>query len=276
MERFRALMTHKVLGIPAGVFVLIFAGVILFFAIRMRNSAATSDTTDTTAGGDADTGPADDTQQPTFSASDVELPVATATPIVAQTVTNDTNDAWKRRTIEWLMGNGYTVEVATTAISNYLNGEPLTDAQAKARDAAVKQFGLPPEDIPDTIKNSTNPKPRLSNSPAVSQGKPPLNHIVKGSRDNTAAELAVLYYGTNDSDAVEKIRSANTTKVEPYAVGTSVRITEAYRPRYFTSTHHINTVYEIARKNGDSPAQVEALNPGMNFPVKAGTRVRVH
>ncbi|HEY6020472.1 MAG TPA: hypothetical protein VIY48_11340, partial [Candidatus Paceibacterota bacterium] len=215
------------------------------------------------------------TQQPTFSASDVEMPVATATPIITQTATNDTNDAWKRRAIEYLMGNGYTVEVATNAISKYLNGEALSAKESEARDAAVKQLGLPPEDIPDVIRQ--HPKPEdTSKTPAVAQGKPPLHHIVKGNRDNTARELAVLYYGTSDADATDKIHAANATQVEPYAVGSSIKIPEKFEPKYFRATGHTRTVYDIARRNSSTPAKIEALNPGMDFPVKVGTRVRVH
>ena len=269
----RALMAKRVAGIPVMVIVALFAGVILFFAIRMRSS--TGDTTDASSDNTPaeDAGPTDDTQQPDFSA--VPGDGLTATPVVTQTATNDTNDAWKRRTITWLMGNGYSVSVATTAITKYLNGEKLTVEEGKARDAAITQFGLPPEDIPDSPPISSGAGKGSSNAPASKQGEPPLNHTVMGNRDNNPSELAVLYYGTNNADAVNKIRAANNTKVAPYAVGTKVHIPENYVPHYFTATAHIHTLYDIARRNGVDPSKVESLNPDKKFPVKPGTRVRV-
>jgi len=146
----RAFMARKFLGIPAGVFVVIFAGVLLFVAIRMKSSDTTAaDSTDTTDTPSGDAGPTDDTQQPDFSA--VPSDGSTATPVITTVATNDTNDAWQRRAITWLMGNGYSVEIATTAINKYLNGGKLTTQEAKARDAAITQFGLPPESIPDSL-----------------------------------------------------------------------------------------------------------------------------
>ena len=270
----RAFMARKFLGIPAGVFVVIFAGVLLFVAIRMKSSDTTAaDSTDTTDTPSGDAGPTDDTQQPDFSA--VPSDGSTATPVITTVATNDTNDAWQRRAITWLMGNGYSVEIATTAINKYLNGGKLTTQEAKARDAAITQFGLPPESIPDSPPPSTGGHPGSSNAPASKQGEPPLNHDVKGNRDNTPAELAVLYYGTNSADATNKIKAANDTKVSPYAVGTKVRIPENYVPHFYVATAHTKTLYDIARKNGVDPAKVESLNPHMEFPVKVGTRVRV-
>lgn len=275
MEKFKALLSRRFLGVPAGVFVLLGAAVVLFFAYRMRSSGdvtGVATATDATPAGD--TGSTDDTQQPDFSA----LPDApSATPVVTTTATNDTNDLWQRRAITWLMSTGYSLQIATNSISKYLSGDPLTTEEGKARDAAVAQFGLPPESVPDVIQKSSNPTSSQGrNTPATKQGEPPLNHKVVNGNDNTPSELAVLYYGTNDKDATSKIESANTTLVTPYAPGTSVHIPQSYYPHYYTATGHTKTIYEIARKNSTTPAKIEDLNPGMKFPVKVGTRVRVH
>lgn len=269
MNDILAFMRRKVFGVPAGVFVLIGAAVILFIAYRMRNTASDTTSTDTTVDGTAsgDAGLIDTTQQPDFSA----LPdTPSATPVVVTTATNDTNDLWARRAIEWLLTQGYSVEIATGAIQGYLNGNSLSTKEAEARDKAIHNFGLPPESTPDT------PVHRVSPAPAGKQGEPPLNHKVKGANDNTPAELAVLYYGTNSGDAVNKIVSANNNSVVPYATGTEIHIPANYVPKYYHSTGHTNTVYEIARKNGTTADKIESLNPGMKFPVKPGTRVRVH
>lgn len=268
---FRAAMARKVFGVPVMVFVLIGAAVVLYFAWKMKS---TPDTTGDVAEEvpATDGGPDDFSQQPDFFA---RPDTPSATPVVTTTATNDTNDLWKRRAIEWLLGNGYSLEVSTNSVSKYLNGDPLTDRESKARNAVVGVLGLPPEDIPDVIHKSANHTNRLSDAPASAQGRPPLNHTVKGKHDDTPSELAVLYFGTNNADAVNKITAANATKSIPYVVGIKVHIPEHYYPHYYRSTGHTNTLYEIARKNGVPAAKVEQLNPGMDFPVKVGTRVRV-
>lgn len=147
---------------------------------------------------------------------------------------------------------------------------------------AVTSVSTPPESDTDDGTNQTPTPPnqpttpRPSTAPASKQGEPPLNHVVKGSRDNTPAELARLYYGTNSTDAINKIKAANDTTLPPYPVGSSVHIPEKYEPKYFDATAHIDTEYEIARRNNTTADKILALNPGMHFPVKAGTRVRVH
>ena len=154
-----------------------------------------------------------------------------------------------------------------------MNGESLNTKQKEARDKTVSHFGIPPQSIPSTTV--TTKKTTSSNAPASKQGDPPLRHTVMGTRDNTPAELARVYYGTTNQDAIEKIKSANTTMVVPYAVGSKVWIPAKYEPHYFKATAHIDTQYEIAKRNGTTAAKVEALNPHMHFPVKAGTKVRV-
>jgi hypothetical protein len=285
----RAAMAKRVAGIPVGIFALLFAGVILFFAIRMRSSTSAADTTATDPTVATDGGNSDSTQQPDF----VAKPVGSVTqePATVDGNTPDTNDAWSRRAIVWLSApaQGYSVDVATSAITKYLNSEQLTVEETKARNQAITQFGYPPEipepgppaempvDPPPTGGVPSGPAgPGTTNPPATKQGEPPLHHTVMGSRDNTPAELARVYYGTTNIDATEKIKAANTTLTPPYPVGTKVKIPENYQPHYFVATAHIDTQYEIAKRNSTTPAKIEALNPAIkHWPVKAGTRVRV-
>jgi hypothetical protein len=83
---------------------------------------------------------------------------------------------------------------------------------------AVTSVSTPPASDTDDGTGQTPtppPAPKTPNAPASRQGQPPLHHTVMGTRDNTPAELARLYYGTNSSDATDKIKAANDTMVPP-------------------------------------------------------------
>lgn len=265
MEQFRALMSKKVAGIPVLWIALAIAVVALYGALRLKPAPEESD--DEPEGDEDTSGDIGDTSQPVFSATPVIM--QPSGPSVASTPMEDTNDLWGRRAIEWLVANGHSLTLATTAITKYLAGETLSSTEGGARDKAVKQFGLPPEGLTPTSTAAT-PSP-----PASKQGTTPLWHTVRGQRDNTPGELARLYYGIANGDAIEIIRARNTTLTEPYRVGLKVRVPEYRDPKFYRSTAAVNTLYEIARKNGTTPQSVTALNPGMKFPVKAGTSVRI-
>jgi hypothetical protein len=156
------------------------------------------------------------------------------------------------------------------------------------RDKAIKQWGIPPEtpeyapDIPATVTpdepadgGGGTSGPGGYNGPPSKQGEPPLNHRVTGKSDDTPAELALLYYGKNDMDSINKIKSQNTDLKIPYGRGARVRVPENKPPRYYVATQANKGLNKIAAVNGKSPAVIQALNPGKDFPVKPGTRVRV-
>ena len=288
MERLAAFMSRRVAGVPVGVIAVIIAAGLLFLAFKLPKQSEEIPADDGDGEGDAPFGDGVDVSQPVFGATPVIYQPSGgggAGGGVASTPQADTNALWGKRATEWLMTQGASVNEASAAISKYLSGEPLNTAETKWRDKAIAQFGFPPEGVEyvapvdDSVPTPTAPPPPAApgpyTGPAVSQGKPPLKHIVKGKSDNQARELAVLYYGTNTADAVNKIHAANTTTQDPYPTGQAVKIPERFEPQYFKSTAATNTVYEIARKNSVTAAKVLALNPGMKFPVKAGTRVRV-
>jgi len=264
MEKFQALMRKKVAGIPVLYIALAVAAVMLYAAIRYRPVTEETEPTDAQAidtGGDDVSGDyAGTVQQPVFSSA----PVASVTAVVVE----DTNEAWGRRAVEWLVSSGATLSLATSAITKYLNADTLSQAEGILRDKAVKQFGIPPEGL---IATSTAGYA----GPATRQGTPPCKHTVKGKSDNSFAELSLLYFGLNNADAINQMHSANPSLVEPLRVGQVVQIPAFHTPRYYTATSATRTLYAIASKNGTTPAKVQALNPRMVFPVKVGTRVRV-
>lgn len=263
-------LSHKkVAGVPV-----VYAGAVLaagglYWAIKSKSTPAPSDgaTAADSAGAGDTTG---NTNQPDFVANNVPTVSGVGSSVTSAT-TQDTNDAWIRRAVEWLVQNGTPVGEASAALTAYVNGDPLSTDQGALRDKAVQQFGLPPETVP---VNGQSAPPRY-NGPASSQGTPPLTHTVKGKSDNSAQELARLYYGLSNADSVRLIAAANPSLVEPYAVGAQVTVPKFHAPKFYKTTAATHSLYDVARKNGTTPAAISALNPGLQWPVKIGTRVRV-
>lgn len=259
MERFTEFMQRKVFGIPAGVFVLIGAAVILFFAIRMKNTATVAEVSGETIsdppGGDGSG--YDDTQYGGFVAgtSGVYQPSgATSTGASVTAVAGqDTNVMWGVRVRNWLTANGASVDMSSAVVSKYLNGEGLTVEEAKWRDKAIGQFGYPPEEvgyagiIPGTVTGGpddtpgpgTDPTPDaggdggvftpdpvvIPDAPAEKQGTSfPVRHSVRGPNDNTPGKLSRLYYGDASGAHTDRILNKNPGLNFPYHVGDVVYV----------------------------------------------------
>lgn len=284
-------LQKKVFGVPLLWVALIVAAGLLYWAIKMKGNSSASDTsstdsqaTDSTGDGtdstDTSGGDSGDTQQPVFivpngTTSTVTTDTGTTVGMTGAPVAT-TNAVWGQEVTTWLIApaQGYSVDVASRVVNNYLNGEPLTQSDAAIRDKAVQQFGLPPEGVPYVAEQAgTSPV----NKPAVKQGTPPLTHTVKGNHDNTPTQLAVLYYGSNSSGAVATITGQpnNVGMKSPYPVGSKVHIPSNTKAKYFRATTATHTLSAIAAKNGERTERIQAYNPGMKFPVKVGTQVRV-
>lgn len=268
-----SLTSKKVAGIPVIFLVLGVAVIALYGALRLKPSASLDEeipVDDVAGDGDVDT------SQPVFAATPVIYQPSGVQTSVSSTPGPDSDDLWKRRAIDWLRQNGYTLDVATAAINKYLAGEMLSTTEAQARDAAVRQFGLPPEDVPST---STEPKPTPTtpnyNGPAARQGTPPCRHIVKGTSDDSYGELAMIYYGHTGEGQIRLLKSYNPGVPAPFPKGKSIQIPRLVDPKYYTATSATRTASAIAQKNGTTAARVKNLNPEKNFPVRAGVRVRV-
>lgn len=182
--------------------------------------------------------------------------------------TQDTDEAWKRRAIEWLVAQGNDPSTASRAMSKYLNGSQLSFDEGALRDAAIGQFGLPPESVPTG-------KTQVYKGPASKQGEPPLSHVVKGTSDDSFGELARLYYGMAGEQNANLIEAANAGVNGPFPVGATIRIPRYRNPKYVRATAHTRSLIDIARKNGTTPARIKELNGDREFPAKVGTRVRV-
>jgi hypothetical protein len=273
----KSLTAKKVGGIPV-VWIILGVGVVaLYGALKLKPAPA--DTTATDAADTPDLTGDVDTSQPVFSATPtITQPSGVNTGSVTAVSGPDTDELWKRRAIAYLIPS-YGLTVATSAITKYLNSEVLTAQEGQARDAAVAQFGIPPESVPGTATTPASPTnipttPPYS-GPASKQGTPPTVHTVKGTSDNTWEELARLYYGSTSGDVLRLLHAYNTSLPSSWTVGTRVTIPKLTEPKYYRANSAHRNKYDIARVNGTTPAIIEGLNPGKKFPVKVGTRVRV-
>lgn len=186
----------------------------------------------------------------------------------------ETNETWLAKAVQWNIGKGVSAGLAQSALQTYLAGSDLTLEQGTIRDNTIKEFGLPPE---PPFRTNATPTP-AQQILARRQGPLPRRHIVTNTADNTYGKLAALYYPTADSTSVALIRNANRGRLTtdgPFAVGTAISMPIYSAPKYFTATGKIDTAKEIGAKSGVSSSQISALNPGMKFPVKSGTRVRI-
>lgn len=271
-----SLTSKKIAGIPALYLILVVAAAGLYGAFKLKPSTATADATATDSvdiAGDS----AGDTSQPVFQATPVITQVSGTVSSVASVTGPDTDDLWKRRAVEYLVSpsGGYSLDVASSAITKYLAGEPLSTVEAGARDKAVQQYGIPPESVPvSTVETPTTP---VYSGPASKQGSPPTRHTVKGTSDDTLTELCNLYYGAAAASMLTLVKANNPgLPTGRIPVGRVVIIPKLIQPVYYKATSATRDVYAIARKNGTTAGLVVGLNPGMHFPVSIGTRVRVH
>lgn len=289
MDRLREFLSRRIYGVPVGVIAVIVAAGFLYIALRVIKKspevtagAATDESTDDSLSGDADPF-AGDSGQPIFSASPT-------TPTVVAVATEDTNDLWAGRARQFLLGQGVSAIEAQATVGKYLNGETLTTREKGLINQVLSNIGYPPEppDIapvettdpttePAPVETPSGPHPAgNSSTPPTKQGTPPCMHTIRNARDNGPGELAVLYFGSNNPTIVNKIEAANLDKgAGPWAPGTKIKIPANVQPAYFTATQNTRGLTEIASKNGVSKEYVKTLNPGMDFPVRVGTKVRI-
>lgn len=281
-----ALTSKKVAGIPVIYLALAIGVIALYGAFKVKSKPTPPAATDA-ASTDAPAGDGTDTTQPVFTATPtVTQPSGVNTGSVTATSGPDTNALWQRRSIDWLRQNGYDISTATQAINKYLNSEELSQVEAGARDKAVQQFGLPPEDIPNSPVTPAPPPIVAPVSPGVpvfsgrpsKQGVPPTSHTVHGNGDNSVTDLCNLYYGRSTYIEWNLLKAWNPGKdlTAPIPNDTVVHIPKFVNPVWYKATSATRTLYAIAAKNGDSAAFVQALNPSKHFPVPIGTSVRVH
>lgn len=70
-----------------------------------------------------------------------------------------TNDAWGRKVVNWLIGRGMTPYKADNTVRKYLSGEPLEAAESAMMNLALAQFGAPPEPIQPVEQPETPTEP---------------------------------------------------------------------------------------------------------------------
>lgn len=267
------LRSKKVLGVPLLYPAILFVGILVYFAWHLK-SADTTDDTSTDDGSGSGDGSADVSSDPDYSSLATNGTVTVSQPgepDATTPVNNQTNDTWVSQGVAYLIAQGMaTGGDAEQALDLYINGGQLSYDQGVLRDAVIKQYGLPPD--PPTASGGTM-------APiAKRQGNPPLVHTVQGANDNSYHELTQLYYGRQDSEAIDLLQEANPAlghEGGSWQPGTKVTIPAYHPPVYFTATSAARSLSAIAAKNGISTAVLQDLNDGVKFPVAVGKKVRV-
>lgn len=269
------ILSKKYLGVPVVYYAGAFVGILLIVAWKLKSVDDTAAAGDSIDGADATTGDAATAASGDALGSGF---VANPTPVYdtstpAATTTVATNDSWLAAGIVWAAANGVaSVDSATVALQAYLSGAQLSTSQGAIRDAVIKQYGLPPE-LP--VSGGTAVAPAAA---AKRQGTPPTYHTVQGTSDDSYGELAQLYYGSQAGDRIDLLQVANQSlgHAGPWPKGTKVFIPKYTAPVYYTATKSVQTLHEFAVKAGIPSAAVQELNDNVKFPVKVGTRVRIH
>lgn len=107
------------------------------------------------------------------------------------------NETWLKRGVSYLVNQrGYGAGAAQSALQAYLEGNDMSYSQGVARDAVIRELGMPP--IAPSIG-------KTGYSPARIQGPLPRYHEVKGANDNSVSKIAQLYYGRSDKFATDAI-----------------------------------------------------------------------
>lgn len=263
-------LTKKVGGVPVVYLAALFVGILVVIAWRMKPAADQSG--DPATGDDVEGDPSLANGVPVFIANPTP-PYSTPDPATTDPVTVDDNNRWAKRATEWLVATGQANGGdAQLAMNEYINGAQLSYAQGKLRDAAIKQYGIPPEPLTPGGTSAPNTIP-------TKQGNPPTTHVVKGSNDNDFWKLAKLYYGSDHYDYVNTLEVANLSIRKGrnhLPVGTSVKIPKYGAPKYFLTNIAGMSAQQIAQKNGTTAAAITEFNDSIKFPVaRKGTRIRV-
>jgi hypothetical protein len=265
-------LSRKILGVQVLYWLAIGVLILAYVAYRMRNASA-----DLPPAAETDPSLAPENADESAASYDgfTAQPTPTYSSGVAPSTTVETNESWAKKATEFVGASGLaTYGDAQLAIQKYLNGDQLSFKEGQIRDAAIKQFGAPPEAV--TV-GGTDPKPAAPATAAKRQGTPPCYHTIRGANDNTYSELSQLYYGTIANDRIDLLQAANISrgKSGPWPVGTRMMIPAYHPPKYYTSTKTINTLKEIAAKNSTSVTVLRILNDGIKDTLKTGTKVRV-
>lgn len=281
MISYHELVKKKFLNVPFLYWALAAVTILAIVAWKLNPTTA-EEVTDPDDAGNADPSAAGGLNDPTTADYDSLLPSGTV--IVAPQAqpaadaVEQTNDMWARSAIMYLINDkGVSPGDAQTAITLYLQGADLSTEQAGWRDLAIKKLELPPEPL-DTIGTVTTP---AGASPQRQFTNFPGKHTVKSNSDHTPTQLAALYYGSGKwvlgANKIAEMNHSYGPASTTYPAGTVVTIPEWREPVYYTSTATTNTAAKIAAKYKPNltATQVNDLNPGMAFPVKVGTKVRV-
>lgn len=110
----------------------------------------------------------------------------------------DTNTDWLKAGVEFLVTKNESPGAAQSALTAYLNGDDLTTDQARMRDLAIREFGLPPDPgsvgktLPDSNGDDQPPAPSITtNAEWLRAG---VAHLVSLKNGPVEAQTALSAY----------------------------------------------------------------------------------
>lgn len=127
----------------------------------------------------------------------------------------ETNSAWSRKAIDWLILQGANPVNANGAINRYLNGESLDTRQRALVNSALRQFGSPPEGTGTGNPPGPKPDPKPKPKPDKPKERWPKNYHVHAG--DSLPEIARKFYKDGRKRAWMRIYRANRGRIEAAA-----------------------------------------------------------
>lgn len=127
-------------------------------------------------------------------------------------LTIDDNDEWASAAIRYLISQGYDATVSTSAISKYVNAEPLSPAEFTLLGRALLYLGPPPTILPAPTQVPTTAPPPVKPPVKPPVVKPPAPKPSKPPRPaKPPAKPTFRYYTVRKGDSLAKIAHAYHT-----------------------------------------------------------------
>lgn len=204
---------RKIGGIPVLYLVGGFVVVLVVIAWRMKPSTVASE--------DAATQPefASDTIRTESIYPPLPLGTVTAPPQGTGATTPDsgnasieTNTDWLKAGVEFLVSKNESPGAAQAALTAYLDGEDLSADQARMRDLAIKEYGLPPDpgSVGKTLPDTPAPDPNTPTAPTITTNAEWLRagvaHLVSLKEGPVEAQSALSTYLTGENMTFDQNR----------------------------------------------------------------------
>lgn len=146
MGKFTEFLNKKVAGIKVLYLALVAVLILGYYAWRTTRNSQIDSATESGAEAGTPAEAAGDSVYPPLESGTVYVATPPAVDVTGDSEV-DTNDAWGRRAVAWLMNNGYTGTEAQGIVQRYLAGTDMTWQQGQAINRALSALGTPPDSV---------------------------------------------------------------------------------------------------------------------------------